>query len=1099
MPRRAARTKNGTMSNLLERLIRDLLPVEREERTDARLLTDYLERADGTALSILVRRHGPMVWGVCRRVLWNHHDAEDAFQAAFLVLVRRAGAIANRESLANWLYGVALQVARKARANLARRNQREKQVTEMPEPTVTTETRWADLRSHIDEELSRLPDKYRSVVVLCDLEGKTRQEAARQLDLPEGTVAGWLARGRALLAKRFERRGLTLAGGVLAALITPNASSASVPASLAASTIQAAASGVVSTEVAGLAEGVLRTMLLKKIKFAGAMLFAVAMVALTCVAMLGQPSSPRQEAKAKPTEKAAEPVAKGEAPTLAPGKWVLNELLAPHFPQREATLTIARKDGKPTLESAEGENSEWQARELTVSGNRVRFSLAQVGADVEYHFDGLFDPDDPGRVCGTFDPSGWSRNFAVLELIRPDRPKKRVQAPEVWSRWAEQVRAHARAESDLTRSKSASKEKQAEAKERLEQVEKVFRVEEPKLLRRMVAEEPNQYGFDAATTLLAMTARLQPTAEEIASWADAARRFARTHGPRAEAATLDRFASVLIRNVEYAELARKFAAVADQIAGEEGLPRKSVKQIAAWDEERAAFAALPKRPAKDEIWTVTVKGKVTDKQGKPVAGAEVYVGNTQWVKTMNEDGSYQTKTAADGTYSLPLKCQGEFRLHVTRMGSKKPGFIKVEKHDRLKLPPGGSAAVDFVLEAGEPFGGVLKLPAHYGDHSQTIAITGQGLNEHVWMEKDKKFELTLPAGTYTVEYRHGLKTHTWPGLKTGRTDHVLEPPPFRFTPETVGEGFDQMWKAMNYNYSYFTLKPEIDWAKLRDEYRPKAVKAKSAAELADVLKEMLGHLKDGHVWIEMPGGKQVVGTHRTSWTYNGNRKVVLGQLTDTTECGKFAVVGKTKPDGFGYFLMTQQSSATPESVAKAVAAIEKLADAPGFVIDLRNANGGSEPLAQEIAQLFCGKNVVYAKSRFRNGVDHDQFTEDHPRELPPAKSGKPYLKPVVCLLGPGCVSSGEGFAKMLAALPHVTTVGLPTRGSSGNPGPVEVGGTGLTVYFSRWVDLLPDGTPIEGKGVPVAVKVEAPAEAYQETDPTLAKGLEELRAKIKGK
>jgi C-terminal processing protease CtpA/Prc len=299
---------------------------------------------------------------------------------------------------------------------------------------------------------------------------------------------------------------------------------------------------------------------------------------------------------------------------------------------------------------------------------------------------------------------------------------------------------------------------------------------------------------------------------------------------------------------------------------------------------------------------------------------------------------------------------------------------------------------------------------------------------------------------------------------------------------------------MDHNYSYFTLKPRVNWAKLRDEYRPRALKAKSAQELAAVLAEMLGHLEDGHVWIEMPDGK-VIGTHRTPWTYNGNRGVIRAQLADVIECGDYALVGKTKPDGFGYFLMIHQSAATPELVAKAATAIEKLADAPGFVIDLRSANGGSEPLAQEIARLFCGKNVVYAKSRFRDGPDHDDFTEDQPRELSPAKSGKPYLKPVVCLLGPGCVSSGEGFAQMLAALPHVTTVGLPTRGSSGNPGTVDVGETGLTVYFSRWVDLMPDGTPLEGRGVRPAIEVRAAAEAYKDADPTLAKGLEVLRGK----
>jgi C-terminal processing protease CtpA/Prc len=262
------------------------------------------------------------------------------------------------------------------------------------------------------------------------------------------------------------------------------------------------------------------------------------------------------------------------------------------------------------------------------------------------------------------------------------------------------------------------------------------------------------------------------------------------------------------------------------------------------------------------------------------------------------------------------------------------------------------------------------------------------------------------------------------------------------------------------------------------------------------LKEMLAHLKDGHVWIEMPGGERI-DTHRMVWQYNGNRQAILDQLMDVTECGEYARVGKTKPDGFGYFLMTHQSAATPELMAKAVAAIEKLADTPGIIIDLRNANGGSEPFAQQIAGLFCEKKVVYAKSKYRNGLGHDDFTDAYERILEPARNAKPYLKPVVCLLGPGCVSSGEGFAKMMSALPHTTTIGLPTRGSSGNPGPVDVGESGLIVYFSRWVDLLPDGTPIEGKGVSPRINVDQPAEAYKKSDPTLAKALEVLRERHK--
>src|SRR5271166_659097 len=169
--------------------------------TDGQLLEDYISRRDEAAFAALVRRYGPMVWGVCRRVLRNSHDAEDAFQATFLVLVRKAASIASRELLANWLYGVAHQTAMKARATAAKRMARERQVTEMPEPEAVPQDLWHDLQPLLDQELSRLPDKYRIAIVLCDLEGKTRKATARQLGLPEGTVAGRLTRGRALLAK----------------------------------------------------------------------------------------------------------------------------------------------------------------------------------------------------------------------------------------------------------------------------------------------------------------------------------------------------------------------------------------------------------------------------------------------------------------------------------------------------------------------------------------------------------------------------------------------------------------------------------------------------------------------------------------------------------------------------------------------------------------------------------------------------------------------------------------------------------------------------------------------------------------------------------
>jgi RNA polymerase sigma factor (sigma-70 family) len=275
-------------SEVIQHLRRAVLLREGAGLTDWQLLEDYLSRREPAALAALVYRHGPMVWAVCRRVLRNYHDAEDAFQATFLVLVRKASSIASPELLANWLYGVAHQTALKARATTAKRRSRERQVMKMPEPAVPEQDLWNDLQPLLDQELSRLPDKYRVAIVLCDLEGKTRKEAARQLGVPEGTLAARLVRGRVMLAKRLARHGLAVSAGSLAAVLVENAASASAPNSLVVSTIKAtdlfaagqtAAKSVISVKVAALAEGVLRTMFLTKLKIATAVLVAAAVLA----------------------------------------------------------------------------------------------------------------------------------------------------------------------------------------------------------------------------------------------------------------------------------------------------------------------------------------------------------------------------------------------------------------------------------------------------------------------------------------------------------------------------------------------------------------------------------------------------------------------------------------------------------------------------------------------------------------------------------------------------------------------------------------------------------------------------------------------------
>src|SRR5262249_25504826 len=155
-------------------------------------LEAFVSRREAAAFESLVRRHGPMVLGVCRRVLRDPHDAEDAFQAAFLVLARKAAAVSPPGMVGNWLDGVAHTTAVRLRAANARRRARERQVADMPQREAKQEGRQDDLHRLLDEELARLPDKYRVPVVLCDLEGRTRREVARQLELPEGTLSSRL-------------------------------------------------------------------------------------------------------------------------------------------------------------------------------------------------------------------------------------------------------------------------------------------------------------------------------------------------------------------------------------------------------------------------------------------------------------------------------------------------------------------------------------------------------------------------------------------------------------------------------------------------------------------------------------------------------------------------------------------------------------------------------------------------------------------------------------------------------------------------------------------------------------------------------------------
>ena len=298
--------------------------------SDGQLLARFNAHRDELAeiaFAALVRRHGPMVLRVCRQVLGDWHTGEDAFQATFLILARRAGSIRRPELLGHWLYGVALRTARMARMRSERRRRRDSSGGDVMSVEPIGDVDRPELRlisreelNALHEEVSRLPERYRVPVVLCELEGLTYHEAALRLRCPVSTIGVRLKRARERLRLRLTQRGLAGTAGLLGALSGREAASAWVPSRLVTDTVEvatrfaaskAAANGLVSTGVIALTEGGLRSMALAPLKLATGLVLAVALVAT--VSWLGaQPERPVQSApvaaKVQPIDEAPSPL-----------------------------------------------------------------------------------------------------------------------------------------------------------------------------------------------------------------------------------------------------------------------------------------------------------------------------------------------------------------------------------------------------------------------------------------------------------------------------------------------------------------------------------------------------------------------------------------------------------------------------------------------------------------------------------------------------------------------------------------------------------------------------------------------------------------------
>jgi RNA polymerase sigma factor (sigma-70 family) len=284
----------------LHKMVADLRRVLAPPEPDSALLARFVLRRDEDAFAALVRRYGAMVLGICRRVLRHEQDAEDAFQATFLILARKARALRRRQALASWLYTVAQRTARQLRVAQVRRRLHERQVEVLPQ-TPTRPVESADWLPLLDHELSRLPERYRAAVVLCDLHGQPRRVAALQLGLSDGTLSRRLTAGRRLLAQRLTRRGVVLSGGAVATALTSGVSPA-LPAGLAKLTARAAvlvaggqAAALVSPAVI-LMNQVLRSMLMTKLKIGVAVLMLIVCGGGVAYRATGQ--SPKAEPRA---------------------------------------------------------------------------------------------------------------------------------------------------------------------------------------------------------------------------------------------------------------------------------------------------------------------------------------------------------------------------------------------------------------------------------------------------------------------------------------------------------------------------------------------------------------------------------------------------------------------------------------------------------------------------------------------------------------------------------------------------------------------------------------------------------------------------------
>ena len=395
-------------------------------------------------------------------------------------------------------------------------------------------------------------------------------------------------------------------------------------------------------------------------------------------------------------------------------------------------------------------------------------------------------------------------------------------------------------------------------------------------------------------------------------------------------------------------------------------------------------------------------------------------------------------------------------------------------------------------------GGVFPAETVFADGDQSltaqIGVIANAKIRSSWQAGGKAMIPGLADMTVDCDTRGGPRRFFVVDTEAETADYISAfeqrsvPIPPAITPELAASAFDQLWEAFDSDYAMFVLRPEVDWRALKEQYRPAAVASASTYQFAGICADMLKPLRDLHLWLTVSGADvPVFNRPRPSNANPSAFRLLLGDLDTSSSVLQWAVTANK----IGFIVIYNWSDSGVPALFDA--ALDMMRGTRGIIVDVRLNGGGSEPLAQQVAARFLDQGVTYAYSQYRNGPAHTNLTERSARSLAPRGPWR-YDRPVVLLIGQKCMSSSESFVAMMTCAPQVTTMGDRTAGSSGNPKIIQLP-LDMSVSVPRWIDYLPDGTPLDEKGVVPQIPFAGTAEAFQgERDDLLSAALERLSA-----